>query len=80
MSEIDPYNLGPKVYKRDQVITQEDLVNIINELMAKVSGTVLTAAEVERFDAAVATLSNLHEWLKLGKPEYVPPEWGDHNG
>jgi len=74
MSEIDPHNLGQPVYKYDQVITQEDLINIINELMAKVSGVILTSSEVERFDAAIGTLSNLQEWLKLGKPEYVPPE------
>lgn len=71
--EIDPYNLGQPVYKEDQVLTTEDLRKIINELVASTADEILTSTEAERFDAALGTLTNLYDWVKLGKPTEMPP-------
>lgn len=76
---MDPYNLGPAVYKIDQVITLDDIRKIINELVAIVAEMPLDSKEVERFDAALATLTNLYDWLKMGKPDTLSPS-GEING
>ena len=75
---MNPYNLGPPVYKEDQVLTIRNLQGIISELVSTVEHSKpLTSVEAERFDAAIATLTNLLDWLLMGKPNNVPIEGDD---
>ena len=76
---IDPHNLGAPVYKENQVVTASDLKRIINELVNGTLGQEMTVIETERFDAAIATLTNMLDWLQLGKPKYMP-KGEDHDG
>ena len=70
MSDIDPKNLGPKVYKEDQVITKQDLAHIVltyrnNEEIFKALGDMTSATDC---CACHSVAERLLMWLDKGKP------------
>lgn len=77
---IDPHNLGPALYKEEQVVTVQNLQLIINELMLDVNEHKLNRLEMERFDAAIATLTGLLSWIIAGKPTRMPKSGGQDAG
>ncbi len=68
--DIDPNNLGPVVYKEEQVITKEDLSHFLSEI-----GTGLmeetTPIDFERAKTAIAVLSILLDWISNNKKRTV---------
>lgn len=76
---IDPNNLGPKVYKEDQVITREDLAMLrlyfyTQEVEAVSDGDISRAAGACNGHRA---LEEVLVWLNEGKPSLVEKEEGD---
>lgn len=66
---IDPHNLGPTVYKYEQVITLKDLDNITEYLMETVNDTVINSAEADRLRVTLRLLEILYTWVKTGKKD-----------
>jgi len=70
MDEIDPHNLGPRVYKEDQVLTRDDLYYLetcykLNEVNYMSLGRIEEAKECCIAHQVTAALQN---WLDKGKP------------
>ena len=66
---IDPFESSP-VWEDDQVITRKDLIRIISELSQELSFGEFTKTEKIRFNASMATLTILVDWLDSGKADF----------
>lgn len=67
MSEIDPYNLGPKVFHEEQVVTYDDLIAFIDNLNGFMCMNNLDTVEREKVLATVHTFEVLAEWIGNNK-------------
>lgn len=70
MSSIDPKNLGPKVYKEDQVLTRDDMLKLQKHYHTVEK---LLYANSQMEDSLKAcfghlTIEELVAWLDAGKP------------
>lgn len=67
--DIDPHNLGEPVYKRDQVITRDDLLSVLEGFAWQYQQTPLRQRTLRQdFVKAANTVNALINWLDAGKP------------
>ena len=67
--DIDPSNLGPPVYKYDQIITVSDIKNMMIVLGAQMEDQNNTEIEEDRYETVIRVLEILIVWVNSGKPE-----------
>ena len=67
--DINPYNLGPVVYKYEQIITLEDLENIMAILDEQADNEYLDHDQTARYETFVRVLEVLRAWIKTGKAD-----------
>lgn len=81
MSEIDPHNLGPEVYKYDQVITLQDLIKLRKHYYNLENVLYLNKQLDESFKACIGhlTVEALIEWLEEGKPSLTVEDSNEQN-
>lgn len=68
---IDPHNLGPRVFKEDQVITYQDLEDIVDELSKEANKDPMDTESFKRYITAMRVLKVLALWLEEGKPKQL---------
>ena len=73
MSDIDPRDLGPKVFKYDQIVTIEDIEHMII-YYGKAEELLRYDGDHEKADhicTAHKTMEALAQWVRDGKPQLI---------
>ena len=65
--DIDPNNLGPIVYKEEQVITKEDLEGFISDLQDFTNENDVDPESLLKTDAVISCFEILHDWISNNK-------------